>query len=118
MTAHAILVVDDNRDLCETLVSILEDYGFSAKTAGNGLEALKALQGGLDPCLVLLDLMMPVMDGYAFLEHRRQDPRLSRIPVVIITAGAHVDSDRAQDAKLLSKPIRTEALMAIVNEIC
>ena len=42
-------------------------------TAGNGLEALKALQGGLNPCMVLLDLMMPVMDGYAFLEHRRRD---------------------------------------------
>jgi CheY-like chemotaxis protein len=118
MTAHAILVVDDNRDLCETLVSILEDHGFSASTAGNGLEALKALQGGLTPCLVLLDLMMPVMDGYTFLERRRRDPRLSSIPVVIITAGAHIDQERARDARILAKPIRTEALMAIVREIC
>jgi CheY-like chemotaxis protein len=118
MPGHAILVVDDNRDLCETLVSILADFGYSANTAANGLEALKALKRGPAPCLVLLDLMMPVMDGYTFLEERRRDPQLSGIPVVIITAGAHVDPGRAHDARILTKPIRTEALMAIVSEIC
>ena len=112
-----VLVVDDDPDVRVLLEMCLVLEGFDVMTASNGRHALLRLNE-MHPALILLDLMMPVMDGYTFLEERRRDPQLSSIPVVIITAGAHVDPGRAHDARILTKPIRTEALMAIVSEIC
>jgi CheY-like chemotaxis protein len=118
MSSHTILVVDDDADIRDTLGEVLRNAGMVVVTAADGMEALQILRGGLSPCLVLLDLMMPVMDGYEFLEVQRGDPSLARIPTAVITAGFAVDSTRTGDALLLRKPVGLKGLMAIIDQYC
>lgn len=120
-THRPILVVDDDADIRESLVEILTSEGFSTVSAGNGREALQLLrQGSLQPCLILLDLMMPVMDGFQFLEERNKDPSLADTPVVIITAAGV--SDRTNPVTLctpvLPKPIHLPKLLKMVAQLC
>jgi CheY-like chemotaxis protein len=115
---HKILVVDDDADIREVLTEVLKEAGHEVVTASNGLEALALLRAGSSPCLVLLDLMMPVMDGYLFIEAQKQDPALASIPVAVITAGRMVEKERLQGAELLAKPIRLPVLMAVVQKYC
>jgi CheY-like chemotaxis protein len=84
-----ILLVDDDCDVTEALSTVLADEGYDVATASNGLEALAYLKShGPVPCVILLDVMMPVMDGYEFRIEQQLDPTISRIPVVVVTAGA------------------------------
>jgi CheY-like chemotaxis protein len=117
-TGHKILIVDDDADIREVLTEVLTESGHQVVTAANGLEALQILRRGWLPCLVLLDLMMPVMDGYLFMEERRGDPRLSAIPVAVITAGRQVDFDRLHDATIVPKPVRLPVLMSVIQKAC
>lgn len=119
--AHRVLVVDDDTDIRETVIEVLEENGHTAVGASNGNEALEALRT-LDepPCLILLDLMMPEMDGEAFRTIQLQDPALSPIPVVVISAFRD-SAERAEHLKAaghLSKPISLEALISIVETFC
>ncbi|MGH7328268.1 MAG: response regulator, partial [Polyangiaceae bacterium] len=82
--AGYVLVVDDEEDIRDTLRELIEMKGFKAQTAANGAEALEQLIAER-PCLVVLDLVMPVMDGVALLEKMRADPALSDVPVVVST---------------------------------
>ena len=118
MPNRTILVVDDDADIRETLREVLHHAGHEVATADNGLEALRMLRSGLAPCLVLLDLMMPIMDGYEFLEVQRSDPALAGIPTAVITAGFAVDSERTGDAPLLRKPLGLKSLMAVIERFC
>src|SRR5262249_28727536 len=79
-----ILFVDDDDDIREAIAEGLTDNGFDVLTAANGLDAMRVLRN-THPSVILLDLMMPVMDGYEFLEERRVDPALAAIPVAVIT---------------------------------
>ncbi|WP_222615273.1 response regulator [Persicimonas caeni] len=102
-----ILIVEDEIDIRETLMSFLELKGYTVTTASNGREALKRLEEGLEPCLILLDLMMPTMDGWEFRTRQLADPDLADIPVLVLT-GAHYTSEEAaslQALDVLSKPI-------------
>src|SRR3954470_23175677 len=81
-----VLVVDDDQDIREALCDLLADAGYRAASVANGKEALIYLKSGELPCVILLDLMMPVMDGWEFRRQQQGDPRLSKIPVVVITA--------------------------------
>lgn len=112
-STRPVLVVDDDLDIREALSETLEDHGFAVSTAANGLEALTLVRNAKEsPSVILLDLMMPVLDGYAFLAERRKDPRLRSIPVAIITAGHRVDHARLGDAVLvLPKPLEVEQLV-------
>jgi CheY-like chemotaxis protein len=118
MASHTILVVDDDADIRDTLSEVLRNAGMVVVTAANGLEALRILRGGLSPCLVLLDLMMPIMDGYEFLEVQRGDPALALIPTAVITAGFAVDNTRTGDTPLLRKPLGLKGLMAVIGQYC
>jgi CheY-like chemotaxis protein len=115
---HKILVVDDDADIREVLSEVLEESGHQVVTATNGLEALEILRTGLAPCMVFLDLMMPVMDGYLFMEERRNDPTLALIPVAVITAGRQIDFDRLHGATVVPKPLRLPVLMSVVQKHC
>lgn len=118
---HRVLVVDDNRPIREALVTFLEGRGFEARGVGNGREALETLRAGFEACLILLDLTMPIMDGWKFRAIQRQDPRLAEIPIVVLST--LTDSAKAA-AKLdavagLAKPLTDpEQLVQLVSGHC
>jgi CheY-like chemotaxis protein len=113
-------VVDDHDDVREALVAILESEGFTTSTAANGAEALSYLRSsGARPCLILLDLMMPVMDGSEFREKQLADPELAGIPVIIVSAYGQRTQGRAlRAAAYVSKPIDIERLIELVRSFC
>lgn len=118
-TLTSVLIVDDDLEIREALTDLLSDSGYGVISASNGAEALKLLRTlGTHPAMILLDLMMPVMDGYAFLEARRNDPALSAIPVAVITAGHGVDQARlGASLPILPKPIDVPKMMATLEEV-
>ena len=101
-----ILVVDDDPDVRQILVSYLEGGEAEVRTASNGREALERLEEGL-PDLILLDLIMPVMDGMTFLDALQLDPRCQNIPVAVITAkdlsAAQIERLKHQTLEVVSK---------------
>src|SRR5687768_645517 len=88
MLCKGILVVEDDNDIRETVQQILELEGYQVFTAANGKEALDALEHIPHPCLILLDLMMPVMNGWQFLEAKQRNAVISTLPVVVVSAVA------------------------------
>jgi two-component system chemotaxis response regulator CheY len=119
MNRTSVLIVDDDLDIREALAEALMGRGFDVATAANGLEALRVLRGISDrPSVILLDLMMPIMDGYAFLEQRRLDPVLISIPLAIVTAGHGVDRDRLDDGlDIVAKPFDVPRLVGILHTL-
>lgn len=117
MIRRTILVVDDDIDLRESVVECLTEEGHSVLMAENGSRALELLASGLAPDLILLDLMMPEMDGRAFRARQLEDPKLSAIPIVVFTAHAasHEVADELGAVGLLKKPVRLETLLAAVE---
>jgi CheY-like chemotaxis protein len=119
METHArILVVEDDPSIREALAELLTEEGYAVASAANGAEALALLELEAPPSLILLDLMMPVMDGWAFRSAQRRDPRLSRIPVLVLSASRVGDggpeAELAADA-FLQKPFDLEALVGFVR---
>jgi two-component system nitrogen regulation response regulator GlnG len=113
--SHAILVVDDDKDVREVLREVLVDDGCSVVTAGDGHEALEVLDRiPREPCLVLLDLMMPGMNGLAFLEELEK--RHQRLPIVIMSA--HSTADAGGVRRVLRKPPALEAILLAIRECC
>ena len=82
-----VLVVDDDLEIRDALTDILEDEQYSVTVAANGREALDLIENGSTPDVILLDVMMPVMDGWHFLSARLAHPRLVEVPIIIISAG-------------------------------
>lgn len=117
---HVVLIVEDDADIRATMCEALEDNGYKAVPAANGMEALAYLRSNNErPCLILLDLMMPVMDGQTFRAEQRADPALASIPVVVISAYRDVEryaNDLA--AECLPKPVRLDALLATARRHC
>jgi CheY-like chemotaxis protein len=117
---HApVLIVDDDEDIRDIVATLLRDAGFEVAEARHGEEALERLGDAELPCLILLDLMMPVMDGYRFRARQLESPRLAAIPTIIFTAGATgpgVDALGAQ--AVLRKPIDAAALVRTVAQHC
>jgi CheY-like chemotaxis protein len=115
-----ILIVEDDAGIRESMADILKDEGYDVVEAVHGAEALALLKSGVRPCLVLLDLMMPVMDGPSFRAAQQSDSVLSQIPVVIISAYREIEENaRALRANgVLKKPIRLADLIATVNTYC
>ncbi|HET7505879.1 MAG TPA: response regulator [Kofleriaceae bacterium] len=108
-----VLIVDDDPDLLEVTSFVIENEGVVVQTARNGAEALAQLRAGRAPGLVLLDLMMPVMNGWEFLSEVARDPALKKIPVVVLTAGAHTHVPGARE--VLPKPLDLKALLRAVE---
>jgi CheY-like chemotaxis protein len=113
MTGY-ILVVDDDADLRDTLLMLLKQNGFTAKAAANGRAALDEVNAER-PSLVLLDLMMPEMNGWQFVEHVRQDPRLGSLPIVIMTAHKPDGLPALPSEDVLHKPFNVAQLLATID---
>jgi CheY-like chemotaxis protein len=90
-----VLIVDDDPDVRSIVRASVEGAGLAAAEAANGREALDLIAGGLRPALVLLDLMMPELDGFGFLDAVRADPSLTELPVVVLTAKDLTDAEKA-----------------------
>jgi CheY-like chemotaxis protein len=85
MGSREVLVVEDDTDLRESLSQALRDHGFGVTPATNGQEALDILRAGAKPSVILLDLLMPVLNGWQLRAELRRDPRLAQIPQVVIS---------------------------------
>lgn len=118
-TAHCpILIVEDDADLREMMAQLLTLEGYRAETVANGRDALDYLQHGDRPDLILLDLMMPIMDGWEFRRRQREDPSLASVPVVVLSA---LDQTRAADlggTAFLKKPLDFDRLLELVRLHC
>jgi CheY-like chemotaxis protein len=112
-----ILIVEDDFDIREALTQILEEEGYPVRGAANGKEALEVAASGPTPSLILLDLMMPVMNGWQFRAEQLQNPRLASVPVLVISADPHVQPKAATlgVAGLLKKPVSLDDLLAAVK---
>lgn len=115
-SAPAVLIVDDDDDVRETLRACLEEEGFLVRTARNGLEAFAQLDEGVKPRLILLDLMMPEMNGWEVLERLRSDQERAAIPVAVMS-GSHRGEVRAADY-VVPKPFDLGAMVELVREHC
>ena len=120
---RGILLVEDDVDLLNVARQLLADEGYPVKPASNGYEALAILRGPETeplPCLILLDLMMPVMDGWQFRAEQIRDPRLAGIPVVVLTANSQAleKHDRLSVAAALTKPVALVQLLDVVQSFC
>jgi CheY-like chemotaxis protein len=118
---HKVLVVEDDTEIREALVELLEDQGCDVVEAANGERALAYLRStDALPCLILLDLMMPVMDGHAFREAQFQDPVLASIPVVVVSAHRDVqgNAEQLKAATFIKKPPRLEELVSAIAQHC
>ena len=117
---YEVMIVEDDFAIREILRELLEEAGYRVMWAANGMEALARLRIGLAPRVILLDLMMPVMDGLQFRTAQRRDPALAAIPVVVMSADHGMDQkvcDMQVDA-YLPKPFELRALLATVDRYC
>jgi CheY-like chemotaxis protein len=115
----SVMIVEDDPDTREMLERFLELEGFHVRTAANGQLALESLRHDNALSVILLDLMMPVMNGWQFREAQVRDPRLAGIPVVVVTAAGARDSIPAIAADAwLSKPVDLDRLLATIGSVC
>lgn len=115
-----VLVVDDETDMLDIISLLLESCGYRVLTAHNGAEALEILHR-IRPCVVLLDLMMPVMDGWQFRAAQLREPSLANVPVVVMTgAGIAAGSNElfATAGAFLEKPVEMQVLLQSIAKYC
>ncbi len=120
-----VLVVEDNDDVREAAAALIETAGFHVRTAANGKEALDVMRSGAElPCLIVLDVMMPVMDGPTFRRRQLADPALAHIPVVVVTAyGRSLTAegsrgDGLRDVEVLGKSVEFDRLLEVIAPRC
>lgn len=117
---RSILIVEDDEDVRGALAAVLEGEGHAILEARHGEEALRILRAPNPVCLILLDLFMPTMNGWAFREEQRRDPALSSIPVIVLSAdGAAVKSTVAMGVlDSMVKPVDFDRLLSLVKQHC
>ena len=115
------MVVEDDADVREAISEVLSDCDYKPLHAANGAEALQRLRtAAVRPCVILLDMMMPTMDGWQFRAAQKSDPSVSDIPVVVLSAHANGSEAAAKmDAvAYLAKPVSLEKLVTVVERFC
>lgn len=118
LSSKTVLLVEDEADIREALIEVLGHSGFQVVGANNGVDALCYLRASPPPALILLDLMMPIMDGWEFRRRQREDPALADVPVVVLSA---LDQTRAADlggTAFLKKPLDFDRLLDLVRQHC
>lgn len=118
MKPCTVFVIEDDVDTRDMLGKFLELEGFKVEVAANGQQALERLNAGVHPCVILLDLMMPVMDGWQFRQRQVRDRQIADIPVIVVSAAG---KDRIADIHAdayLSKPLDLEMLLERVSRYC
>jgi two-component system, chemotaxis family, chemotaxis protein CheY len=113
---HPILVVEDDNDVRDAMVQVLQSEGYAAIPAVDGRDALERIEDGLAPCVILLDLMMPRMDGWQFIEEHRR--RRSKTPIIVVSAYGSSDRLRSAGVEYMRKPVDIDALLVLVGRYC
>jgi CheY-like chemotaxis protein len=115
-----VLVVEDDPELLLSLSEVIESEGYGVSCARHGLEALGRLRGGVHPSVILLDLMMPIMNGWQFRYEQRQDSDLAKIPTVVVSAKTDSQQHAAwlEADDYISKPIDLNVLLRTVSRYC
>jgi CheY-like chemotaxis protein len=117
--AHCpVLIVEDDAELRDMMAQLLTLEGFVAATVANGREALEYLRQGDRPDIILLDLMMPVMDGWEFRRKQQSDPALAAVPVVVLSALDHRRAAEVDAVAFLKKPLDFDRLLELVRQYC
>ncbi len=113
-----VLIVDDDARIRALMARLLETSGYSAVEAANGKEALASMREQR-PCVILLDLQMPIMDGWEFRRQQLADPDLADVPVICVT-GYYDSSDvfRTAGVRCFTKPVQLSALLQAIREVC
>jgi CheY-like chemotaxis protein len=116
MNAKGVVIVDDEAGICEILRDVFEDEGYWVGVATDGAQALHLLKGlEVKPCVVILDLLMPVLDGNALLRAMKADPALADIRVVVSTSDP---SQAPPGVPILKKPVPLAVLIDLVRRSC
>jgi CheY-like chemotaxis protein len=113
-----ILVVEDHRIIREGLVQALAHEGFVGIPAANGKEALDYLKSGGQASVIVLDLTMPVMNGWTFRQQQQDDPRLANIPTIVLSGTDSRPFGSDIPAGILHKPVDFRVLLALVSALC
>ena len=112
-----VLIVDDDPDIRDALGECLRYEGYGVHAAADGRAALDRLEFGLKPDVILLDLMMPVLNGFDVLEALKQRPDWQSIPVVVVSANRGYDADDLAGAvSILRKPVNVDQLLEVVEQ--
>ena len=119
-SAAPVLVVEDDEDVRDSMVTLLEIEGYKAIGAANGQQAFDLIHAGLRPCLILLDLGMPVMDGRQFRAAQLRDEKLAVIPVVVFSARPDTEEIATSISAVaaLKKPVTYQRLRAVLEQYC
>lgn len=115
---RTILLIEDDRDICEIVQLVLAEEGYETLTVPNGAEALRLLRAGeARPFVIMLDLMLPVMDAWQFRSEQLRDPALEKIPVVIFSANPKVwrHADMLGAAAVIRKPPNLNEILDVVG---
>lgn len=117
---HVVLLVDDDVRAREPIEEMLRQEGLDVAIAGDGAEAHAHLRSGARPCVILLDLRMPGMDGYEFRAEQMRDPALARIPVIVLSGDDLVDEKALQLGidEYLRKPVDIDQFIAAIESRC
>jgi CheY-like chemotaxis protein len=117
---HEVLIIDDDRDFCESLAVALTVAGFHPVATTSAFEALGKLEGGLRPCVMLIDIRMPGMNGWELWDRMRPDPRLGDTAVVVLSG----DPPDARDVEeigiraVLEKPVAVATVLQTIERLC
>ena len=122
-SSKPILIVEDDSDLRDALEYLLEACGYTVVAAADGEEALHHLRGGLEPCLILLDLLMPRKNGFQFRSEQMESPALAQIPTIAYSGIYTGSSLREKAAQLgittvLEKPVDYDRLLDVIERYC
>lgn len=116
-TIKNVLVIEDEKDIREAVAEVLELEGYKVSQAENGQEGLNRLNDVERPCVILLDLMMPVMNGWEFAQTLERHPKFKSIPIVVVSA-ALSDEKNIRVKSRLKKPVEINALVEEVKSCC
>jgi len=118
LTRCPVLIVEDDAELRDMMSHLLELEGFHASTVSNGAEALRYLHGGDTPDVILLDLMMPIMDGWEFRRRQASNPAIANVPVIVLSTLDQARAANVSAEAFLKKPLDFDRLLQLVRQYC
>ena len=118
MSLPTVFIIEDDVDTRDMLARFLELEGYHVEAASNGRQALDRLSNGTPASVIVLDLMMPVMDGWEFRRHQIEDARLKDIPTIVVSAAGRDRLSKISANAYLTKPVDMDKLLEHVSQYC